>query len=104
MPDKLNAIDVVDVEYLRSVARDPGRIVWTTDIQSAIAVFAYNFLEAPDTEAQNEVLRILLENATFGHSTDSNEDTIAYFAEYICTHRHLLRTFAKQEGIRLKRE
>jgi hypothetical protein len=104
MANKLNAIDVVDVEYLHSIARDPGGIVWTTDIETAMTVFAYSFLEAPDVESQNEVLRLLLEHATFGTSTETNEDTIAHFADFFCLHRQLLRTFAKQEGIRLKRE
>jgi|SRR5580692_10443583 hypothetical protein len=104
MANKLNAVDVVNLDYLRSIAQPHESTVWTTDFERALEIFAFNFLSVPDIDSQDAVLRILLENATFGQSAESNEDTIQTFAYFIRTHPYLLRAFAKQEGILLKRE
>jgi hypothetical protein len=98
MADKLNAIEVLDVEYLRQIARG-HRLAWTTDPRTALEIFAYDFVKAPNGEEQNRILRELLVRMTFGHSKETNKEVLAYLAGKFHTHAHLMTEFAKQEGI-----
>ena len=99
----LNAVDVLNWDYLCEIANEHPEVVFTTDIRRALERFAYDFTQAASAEDQNEILSQLLERATFGHSPETNEQTVERFADLLCTDRSLLREFAKQEGIRLTR-
>ena len=98
MADKLNAIDVLDIEYLRQIARRHD-LAWTTDPRTALEMFAYQLIEAPNTEEQNNILRELLVRMTYGHSKEANKEVLKYLAGKFNTHTHLIVEFAKQEGI-----
>jgi hypothetical protein len=98
MADKLNATDVLDVEYLRQIARAHD-VAWTTDPRTALEIFAYQFTEAPNGEEQNRILKELLVKMTFGHSKETNKEVLRYLAGKFNTHAHLMAEFAKQEGI-----
>jgi hypothetical protein len=98
----LDALNVLNWDYLCEIANEHPELVFTTDIHRALERFAYDFTRADSIEDQNEILAQLLENATFGHGAETNEGTVRCFAELLCTERKLLREFAKQEGIRLK--
>ena len=64
MADKLNAVDVLDMEYLRTIARRHD-LAYTTDPRTALQLFAYDVVEAADVEDQNEILGQLLARMTF---------------------------------------
>lgn len=98
---RLDAIDVLNWDYLREIAAEHPELVFTTDIDRALEKFAFAFTEAVDTQDQNEILAQLLENATFGQSKKANEETVECFADILRTDSLLLREFAKQVGIRL---
>jgi len=101
MPDRLNAVDVLNCEYLREIAYDHG-LAYTTDFNRALEIFAHAFIQAGNVADQNTMLTQLLSDSTFGQSTDANEETVAYLANFLRTSPILLREFAKQEGIRLR--
>lgn len=103
MAQKLNAIDVLNWEYLCRVADAHSELAYTTDIQRAIEKFAFAFTQATDVDDQNEVLTQLLEDATFGNSAAANDEVLDWFAEFLCTDRRLLREFARQQGIRISK-
>ena len=69
MVAKLNAVDVLDMEYLRTIARGHN-LAYTTDPRTALQMFAYDVVEAADIEDQNEILAQLLARMTSGHSND----------------------------------
>ena len=64
MADKLSAVDVLDMEYLRTIARRHD-LAYTTDPRTALQLFAYDVVEAADVEDQNEILGQLLARMTF---------------------------------------
>jgi hypothetical protein len=96
--DKLNATDVLDVEYLRQIARAHD-LAWTTDPRTALEIFAYQFTEAANTAEQNRILKELLARMAHGHSKEKNREVLRYLAGKFNTHLDLLAEFAKQEGI-----
>jgi hypothetical protein len=98
MAVKLNAADVLDLEYLRSIARGHD-LAYSTDPRTALEIFAYDIVEAVDAEDQNEILRQLLARMTFGHSKKTNVDVLQYLAGKFNTHVRLLVEFARQEGM-----
>ncbi|HWY20229.1 MAG TPA: hypothetical protein VNX26_03355 [Candidatus Acidoferrum sp.] len=95
---KLNAADVLDLEYLRRIARGHD-LAYSTDPRTALEIFAYDVIEAIDTEDQNEILRQLLARMTFGHSKATNMEVLEYLAGKFNTHARLLVAFGRQEGI-----
>ena len=98
LADKLNAVDVLDMEYLRTIARGHD-LAYTTDPRTALQLFAYDVVEAADVEDQNEILRQLLARMTFGHSKETNMEVLRYLADKFHTDVRLIAEFAKQEGI-----
>lgn len=95
---KLNAADVLDLEFLRRIARGHD-LAYSTDPRTALEIFAYDVIEAVDTEDQNEILRQLLARMTFGHSKATNVEVLEYLAGKLNTHARLLVAFGRQEGI-----
>jgi hypothetical protein len=98
MADKLNAADVLDIEYLRTIAREHD-LAYTTDPRTALQVFAHDVVEAADLEDQNEILAQLLARMTFGHSKETNREVLLYLADKFHTDVRLIVEFAKQEGV-----
>ncbi len=98
MADKLNAADVLNMEYLRTIAREHD-LAYTTDPRTALRLFAYDLIEAADVEDQNEILGQLLTRMTFGHSKETNREVLQYLAAKFHTDVRLIVEFAKQEGI-----
>lgn len=86
-----NAAEVLNLEYLRSIARDPQDLVYSTDPQKALAVFAFEFVEAANENDQNDVLGQLLERVTHGHSANTNEQVLEYLAGMFRTNVQGLR-------------
>jgi hypothetical protein len=103
MNNKLRAVDVLDWEYLCSIANEHADLVWTTDIRTAVERFAFDFTQAADDDDRDEILTRLLQLMTFGHSAETNEGTIAQFARFLCADVGLVRAYGKQQGIRLTR-
>src|SRR5271157_719644 len=66
-------------------------------------LFAYDFASTADVEKQNRMLFDLLRNATARQSADSAEDVISALASSLNSDKELLREFARQNGIRLRR-
>jgi hypothetical protein len=98
MAGKLNAGDVLNMEYLRGIARDHD-LAYSTDSQRAVEIFAYEIVEAASADEQNRILRELLARMTSGHSRETNRDVLKYLAGKLSTHLYLLTEFAKQEGM-----
>lgn len=98
MPDKLNAIDVVDWEYLCKIA-NPHDLAYSTDPQRALEIFAFQLTHAEDAEHQNEVLRKLILRMTSGHTKETNRQVMVYLAGKCRANAQLLTEFAKQEGV-----
>lgn len=94
----MNASDVLDIEYLRSIARKRD-LAYTTDPGTALQLFAYDLVEAADVEDQNEILGQLLAKMTFGHSKKTNREVLQYLATKFHTDVRRIIEFAKQEGI-----
>ena len=100
MVKRLNAIDVVDWDYLKRLAQ-PHDLAWSTDPKRVLEIFAFQLTSAEDTESQNDVLAALLLRITSGHSKETNLGVIIYLADKFCTHPQLLCEFAKQVGVLL---
>jgi hypothetical protein len=98
MADKLNAADVLDMEHLRTIAREHD-LAYTTDPRTALQLFAFDVVQAADVEDQNEILGQLLARMTFGHSKETNREVLRYLADKFHTDARLITEFAKQEGI-----
>jgi hypothetical protein len=79
MPGKLNAGDVLNMEYLRGIARDHD-LAYSTDPRRALEIFAYEVVEAASADEQNRILRELLARMTSGHSSQTNRDVLKYLA------------------------
>ncbi len=101
MADKLNAIEVLNWEYMVQIAQSHNHLVYTTDLKRALAKFAFELTQAEETTYQNDILRSLLIRMTYGHSKEKNREVIEDLAEKFCTQAYLLIEFAKQEGIRV---
>ena len=98
MAGKLNAADVLNMEYLRGVAQHHD-LAYSTDPRRALEIFAYEFVEAGESDEQNRILTELLGRMTSGHSKETNRDVLKYLAAKLNTHFYLLTEFAKQEGM-----
>jgi hypothetical protein len=98
MTGKLNAGVVLNMEYLRGIAREHD-LAYSTDPRRALEIFAYEIVEAASMEEQNRVLRELLARMTAGHSRETNRDVLKYLAAKLSTHLYLLTEYAKQEGM-----
>lgn len=99
---RLDAADVLNWDRLCEIAE----YIESQDMRTfadGMKFFAYGFTSTADVQAQNRMLQDLLEKATYGHSRESNEDVIERLAAWLRSPQELLREFAEQNGIRLKR-
>jgi hypothetical protein len=100
---KIRSADVLNWDYLCEISQyvDPSEAA--RNLQDALAVFAYAFTSTADPDVQDRLLRDLLVRATFAHSADSAEEIVRLLARRTRSDLRLLRQFARQCGIRLKR-
>ena len=98
MPGRLNAGDVLNMEYLRGMAREHD-LAYSTDPRRALEIFAYEIVEAANTEERDRILRELLARMMSGHSRETNREVLKYLAAKLSTQLYLLAEFAKQEGM-----
>ncbi len=98
----IRAVDVLDWEHLCRLAEyvEPSRVKhW----EQALKVFAYAFTSTADADRQDAILADLLRNATVHTSIASAEEVVAKLAKDTKSDVVLLREFAKQCGVRLRR-
>lgn len=100
--EKINALDVFDWDYLCKIGVNHSRHEIRT-LQHAVEVFAYQLTSMQDQEQQNRLLSCWIQNATFLQSTTTAEEVLSALARYTRANLEVLRRFAKQNGVRLKR-
>lgn len=102
MEETLDAADIFDWSYLVEI----GVQLDLSEIRSfpdAIRMFAYSFTSAAKTEHQNQMLADWLRRATHLQSPETAEEVLAALAVHTKADLELLRRFARQNGVRLKR-
>lgn len=95
-----DAADVLNWDYLCEIAE---LVEKPRNWREGARRFAYRFTSTADIEAQNRMLTDLLINATANQSVDAAEDVVEALADSLGTPHTLLRDYAKQIGVRLKR-
>ena len=96
------AVDIFDWRYLVQI----GVHLEQEEIENldqAVQVFAYAFTSLDQTEDQNRLLAEWLQDATYLQSPETAEEIMLALAERTRGNLDLLRQFAKQNGVRLKR-
>ena len=97
----LNAIDVVNWDYLTEIAEYvEGRV---SSPAQALRGFAYAFTSTADESIRNQMLTDLLRNATDHCSREAAEEFIERLAMLLRSDHKLLRQFARESGVRLRR-
>ena len=96
----LDAGDVLNWDYLCEIAE---WIEKPKDWKQGARHFAYRFTSTGDAAKQNVMLSDLLLNATANQSIEAAEDVIESLSTSLNTDMSLLREFAKQCGIKLKK-
>jgi hypothetical protein len=100
--ETIDAVEIFDWDYLVEIGLhlEPYEI---ETVYHAAQFFAYSFTSTGNTQEQNRVLLKWIELATFNQSRDTAEDILLEVATATKANLPLLRLFAKQNGIRLKR-
>jgi hypothetical protein len=102
MEQKVDAADIFDWNHLVAI----GTISELSQVQNfadASRFFAYIFTSAAKIEDQNRLLADWLRDATYLQSADTTEEILAKVAEHMRGNLDLLRSFARQNGIRIRR-
>lgn len=99
---KLNAIDVLNWDYLLEIGEffEPNHKPTPAE---AIRAFAYSFVSTASDEARDAMLTAILQNATRWSSVEANEEYVTWLARVLKSDLALLRNFARQVGVRLRR-
>ncbi len=102
MEQKIDAADIFDWNYLVEIGvkLDLSEVRTFPD---ALRLFAYDFTSAAKIEHQNQILADWLRRATHLQSAESAEEVLACLAANTRANLELLRRFARQNGVRLKR-
>lgn len=98
--ETIHAAQVLNLPYLAEIAR---YIENPRNWPEALRVFAYGITTTESVEHQDRLLSELLLNSTRLQSAESNEETVATLARGTGSNVGLVRLFAKQIGVRLKR-
>lgn len=100
--ERIDAADIFDWEHLAEVGEklDLGEIRTLTD---AVRLFAYDFTSASKTEHQNAILADWIRRATHLQSAETAEDVLKCLALYTKGDLKLLRRFARENGVRIRR-
>jgi hypothetical protein len=99
---KIDAVDVFDWDYLVRIARFL-ELHALRKVEHAIQLFAYRFTAMASVEDQNRFLYEWIRDATHLQSREGAEEILAVLAKHAHGSIDLLRIFAKQNGIRLKK-
>jgi hypothetical protein len=99
--DPLNAIDVVSWDYLVQVGEYVEERAHTAE--DALRGFAYAFTSTADEEIRNTMLLDILKNGTRTGSVYACEDFVSNLASWLHCDPKVLRQFAKERGVRLRR-
>jgi hypothetical protein len=100
--EKIDAVDIFDWDYLVQIGAYLDRNEVKT-LYHAIQVFAYAFTSMSESENQNRLLAEWIQNATYLQSSETAEEILCALARHSRANLDLLRRFAKQHGVRLKR-
>ncbi|GEM_PF-6058429 len=98
---KLDAVDVLNWDYLVEMGEYVEGKAKTPEM--ALKGFAYAFTSTASEELRNQMLRDILFNATCRGSKDAAEEFVTWLADLLKSDRQLVRQFAKERGINLKR-
>jgi hypothetical protein len=98
----IDAVDIFDWDYLVQIGMYLDRDEVKT-LYQAVQVFAYAFTSTSDTESQNSRLAEWIQNATYLQSPETAEEILRALARSSHANLDLLRKFAKEHGVRLKR-
>jgi hypothetical protein len=98
----LTAVDVLNWDYLVEIGEffEPREKITPAE---AIRAFAYSLVSTASEETRNAMLTSILQNATRWSSTETNEIYVAWLARMLKSDLALLRRFAKQVGVRLRK-
>jgi hypothetical protein len=101
--DKLRAIDVLNWDYLVSLSElfDPSEKIKTAD--HALRAFAYSFVSTANNDHRDGMLAAILTNATRWNSSGPNETYVRWLSQMLDSDLDLLRNFAKQVSVSLRR-
>ena len=99
--EKLDAADVLNWEYMVQIGE---QIQSPKSWREGARRFAYLFVSTGDRQAQNTMLADLLSRATDGQSTETVEEILEALALSLHANRSLLKEYAKQIGIRVRRQ
>jgi hypothetical protein len=99
--NKLDAIDILNWDYLVKI----GEFIEPDDLTApeAIRAFAYSFVSTASDEVRQAMLTSILVNSTRWCTTETNEEYVAWLARMLKSDLKLLRDFARQVGVRLRR-
>jgi hypothetical protein len=102
MEQKVDAVDIFDWNHLVQIGTisEPWQVQGFAD---GIRLFAYLFTSTAEIEHQNQLLADWLGDATYLQSADTSEEILATVAKHMRGNSELLRRFAKQNGIRIRR-
>lgn len=102
MEQKVDAVDVFDWSYLVQIGTisEPWQVQGFAD---AVRLFAYLFTSAAKIEQQNQLLADWLRGATHLQSAETAEEILATIAKHMRGNLELLRRFARQNGVRIRR-
>ncbi len=98
----INAADIFDWDHLVQIGAYLERNEIRT-LEDAIKVFAYAFTSLANVADQDRLLAEWIQRATHFQSRNTSEEILAALASHAHGDLELLRKFAKQYGIRLKR-
>ena len=98
----INAADIFDWDHLVQIGTYLERNEIRT-LEDAIRVFAYAFTSLANVADQDRLLAGWIQRATYLQSRDTPEEILAALADHTHGRLKLLREFAKQNGVRLKR-
>lgn len=102
-PKKLDAVSVLNWDHLCKIAEPLDDDLKAYTSEQAQKAFAYGFISTADDEIRNSMLVSILKNACTGMSAETNEEFVARLTTLFQCDLQLLRQFAKENGIKLKR-
>ena len=100
---KLNACDVLNWEYLVQVSAEYNPDVVNPTILDALAKLAYELTQSGDEAIRNQQFSEFLHRLTDNTSTDSTETALKLAAARLHCDLKMVRQFAKENGIKLKK-
>jgi hypothetical protein len=97
----IHAVDVLNWDYLNVISSRADDEAIT--LSEGLAIFAHDFISTADDLRRDMMLAELLLNATAHQSKETAEKVVARLAAALKSDLVMLRSFAKQAGVRLKK-